>query len=616
MQQSSSLPEQNSPIDATPTLLKTIQQIRAELWLESSLSQLQSRLSDCLFSAFNTISQATATEAEIFQTVVNELNTALSASMVASAQSAVGIALFPPQETVGEICYVSHSPSRRSQRPLLEVMPKTGKKLWLKLKEVITLEDLQQMEKQQPQSAWRLFEDANGVLGWLIIATTNIRSNGNSLKALQAQLRSQLVTRTAQHCAASLAHLKQIQSLQQRSQKLGNSNQELERTNQLKNQFLANTSHEIRTPLSSIIGFTHLLLAQGYDPTRQRHQEYLKIIQSSGKHLLGLINDILDLSKIEANQLEVQCEIVDVPVLCRNVFALVKEKAANRGLQLRLEVDSNVTTLIADPLRLKQMLLNLLFNALKFTSKGIVGLEVIPKGGFVHFTVWDTGTGIAQENLDQLFQPYHQIINPLAGRNEGTGLGLVVTRKLAEIHGGSLVVESEVARGSRFTITLPLQPIGEVLAVVEDQNVVRVAESRPPMSETPITPSSSLEILLVEDDAPNAELMGIYLSKLGYQVSWVKTAAQMWVTLKQIQPAVILMDVILPDANGLKLVQQLRSHQQYQQMPIIAQTAMAMKGDRETCLAAGVNDYISKPIDLPLLASLVAKYSKPLLGNG
>ncbi|MBD2388576.1 hybrid histidine kinase/response regulator HrmK [Cylindrospermum sp. FACHB-282] len=609
MQQSSSLPEQNSPIDATPTLLKTIQQIRAELWLESSLNQLQSRLSDCLFSAFTTISQATTTEAEIFQTVVNELNSALSASRVA-------IALFPPQETVGEICYVSGSPSRRSQRQLLFVMPKTGKKLWLKLKEVITLEDLQQMEKQQPQSAWRLVEDANGVIGWLIIATTRIRSNGNSFKALQAQLRAQLVTRTAQQCVKSLAHLKQIQSLQQRSQNLGSSNQELERTNQLKNQFLANTSHEIRTPLSSIIGFTHLLLAQGYDPTRERHQEYLKIIQSSGKHLLGLINDILDLSKIEANQLEVQWEIVDVPVLCRNVLALVKEKAANRGLQLRLFVDPNVTTLVADPLRLKQMLLNLLFNALKFTSKGSVGLQVVPKGIFLHFTVWDTGTGIAQEDQAQLFQPYHQIINPVAGRNEGTGLGLVVTRKLAEIHGGSLEVESEIGNGSRFTIALPLQPIGEVLAEVEDQQLGRLAESYSPISENPITPSVSQEILLVEDNAPNAELMGIYLGKLGYQVSWVKTAAQMWVTLKQIEPAVILMDVTLPDANGLNLVQQLRSHQQYQKIPIIAQTAMAMKGDRETCLAAGVNDYISKPIDLPLLASLVAKYSKPLLGNG
>ncbi|BAZ29805.1 hybrid histidine kinase [Cylindrospermum sp. NIES-4074] len=604
MQQSSSLPEQNSLIDATPTLLTTIQQLRAELWLESSLNQLQSRLSDCLSSAFTTIPQATATEAEIFQTVVNELNSALSASRVA-------IALLPPHQTVGEICYVSHSPSRRSPRLLLEVMPKKGKTLWLKSHEVITLEDLQQMEKQEPPSAWRFVEDSHGAIAWLIIATACLRSNGDSLKASQSQLISPLVTRAAQYCATALAQLRQIQSLHQRSQKLGNSNQELERTNQLKNQFLANTSHEIRTPLSSIIGFTHLLLAQGYDPSRQRHQEYLNIIQSSGKHLLALINDILDLSKIEADQLEVQWETVDVPALCRNVLALVKEKAANKRLQLRLEVDPNITTLVADSLRLKQMLLNLLFNALKFTNTGSVGLQVAEQSGFIHFTVWDTGAGISPEDQALLFQPYCQIPNSVAGRDEGTGLGLVVTRKLAEIHGGSLQLKSAVNHGSRFTIVLPLQPMGQVLVDGEDQQVGKLAESVLPIVESPVTPSCSLEILLVEDDPPNAELMKIYLGKLGYQVTWVKSAAQMWAVLKQLEPAVILMDITLPDANGLELVQRLRSHQQYQKMPIIAQTAMAMKGDREICLASGVNDYISKPLDLPLLASLVAKYSKP-----
>ncbi len=175
---------------------------------------------------------------------------------------------------------------------------------------------------------------------------------------------------------------------------------------------MANTSHEIRTPLSSIIGFTHLLLAQGYDSTRERHQEYLNIIQSSGKHLLALINDILDLSKIEANQLEVQWETVNVPALCRNVLALVKEKAGNKGLKLLLDIDPNVTTLVADPLRLKQMLLNLLFNALKFTTTGTVGLKVLKKGVFVHFTVWDTGAGISQKIRRNCFNPISKLPTP------------------------------------------------------------------------------------------------------------------------------------------------------------------------------------------------------------
>ncbi|MBD6619153.1 response regulator [Komarekiella sp. 'clone 1'] len=612
MQQYSSLPEQNSQIDATPTLLKTIQQLRAELWLESSLNQLQSRLNDCLLSACITVPHARAAETEIFQIVVNELNSAVDNNRVALTHCAVGIALFQPQETVGTICYISGSPSPASQSPLLEVTPKKRKKLRLKLQEVIELKDLQQLENKQPPSAWRLVDTFGEVMGWLIIATAPLVESGDSLIASQAQLTSQLMARSAKQCATALAQLRQILSWQQGYQQLGSSNQELERTNQLKNQFLANTSHEIRTPLSSIIGFTHLLLAQGYDPTRERHQEYLTIIQSSGRHLLALINDILDLSKIEANQLEVQWETVDVPVLCSNVLALVKEKAANKGLQLRLDLDPDVTTLVADSLRLKQMLLNLLFNALKFTSSGSVGLQVAPKGGFVHFTVWDTGIGISPADQAHLFQPYFQILNAVADGIEGTGLGLTVTRKLAEIHGGCVEVESEVDRGSRFTLILPLKAVGlneGVGGVGEAGGVRGVEEATSFSSLMPINCSSRSEILLVEDDLPNAELMQIYLSKLGYKVTWVKTAVEMWEALTQLDPAVILMDVYLPDGNGLKLVQQLRENPQYCNIPIIAQTAMAMKGDRETCLAAGVNEYTSKPVDLPLLANLIAKYS-------
>ncbi|MEH1829846.1 MAG: hybrid histidine kinase/response regulator HrmK [Nostoc sp.] len=606
MQQYSSLPDQNSLIDATPKLLTTIEQLRAQLWLESSLNQLQSRLNDCLLSACNTVPQAGAAQAEIFQAVVNEINSAVHSSNLALTDCAVGIALFQPQETVATVCYVSRSPSPNSQPLFVEVLT-AEKKLLLRLQEVIKLEDLQQLEHQQPQSAWRLADDSGNVMGWLIIATASLSCDQESPIKSQAQLRSQLMARSAKYCTTALVQLRHILSWSQRYQQLSNSNQELERTNQLKNQFLANTSHEIRTPLSSIIGFTHLLLAPGYEPTRERQQEYLNIIQSSGKHLLALINDILDLSKIEANQLEVQWEIIDVPLLCSNVLALVKEKAANKGLKLCLELEPDIKTLVADPLRLKQMLLNLIFNALKFTSEGSVGLRVAPKGVFVHFTVWDTGSGISQEDQVQLFEPYFQIAKAVAGGIEGTGLGLAVTQKLAQIHGGSVKVESEVNRGSRFTLVLPFK---QELGVGGDEGDEGNEGAKFSSFPLHFTPSSSVEILLVENDLPNADLMQIYLRKLGYQVTWVQNAGEMWETLTVLEPAVILMDVCLTDGNGLNLVQQLREHEQYRTIPVIVQTAMAMKGDRETCLAAGVNDYISKPIDLPLLASLVAKYSK------
>ncbi|HLO88027.1 MAG TPA: hybrid histidine kinase/response regulator HrmK [Nostocaceae cyanobacterium] len=605
MQQSSSLPEQNAQIDATPKLLKTIQQLQAELWLESSLNQIQSRFSDCLLTASATLPQATTKEAEICQTLVDELHQALNGDEVA-------IALFPSQSAIGKISYVCSSVHSQS---LESVDTTTGNAPEWQLEQEILLEDLQQIETEQPPKVWQLMEDAtSGVRGWLLVGTVNLTANSDSLNPGQTQLVTQLITKTIQHFNTALTQLRQIQSWQQRFQELANFNQELERTNQLKNQFLANTSHEIRTPLSSIIGFTHLLLAQGYNPGKQRQQEYLNIIQSSGKHLLALINDILDLSKIEANQLEVQWEVIDVPPLCQNVLALVKEKAANKGLKLRLELDSDVKTIVADPLRLKQMLLNLLFNAVKFTSQGSVGLSVKTQDVNLWFTVWDTGIGISKENQALLFKPYCQIVNSAAPRDEGTGLGLVVTKKLAEIHNGTLEVESELNQGSRFTIILPLKPQAEVLAAIEVKNAEDlIANPEATISKTPAPGESvntAIEILLVEDDIPNAELIRSALGELGYRVTWVRSGDDMWSTLAQVKPAVILMDVSLPDANGLKLVQQLRENPQYQDIPIIAQTAMAMKGDRETCLAAGVDDYISKPIELPLLATMVAKYSQ------
>jgi CheY-like chemotaxis protein/two-component sensor histidine kinase len=321
---------------------------------------------------------------------------------------------------------------------------------------------------------------------------------------------------------------------------------------------------------------------------------------------LALINDILDLSKIEANQLEVQWEIVDISILCRNVLALVKEKAANKGLTLRLEMEADIKNQIADPLRLKQMLLNLLFNAIKFTIKGTVGLEVSHQDKFLQFTVWDTGIGISPEDQSRLFKPYSQIANGAADSSEGTGLGLVVTQKLVEIHGGYLKLESVVDQGSRFSLLLPIQPTGKVLEAIES-----TAEYDLEVLSHPIIndrKNSSPVILLAEDDLANGELIGIYLRRLGYQVNWAKNGAEIWNILREIEPKVILMDVCLPDGNGLNLVQQLRENSKYQHIPIIAQTAMAMKGDRETCLAAGVNEYTSKPIDLKLLASLIAKY--------
>ena len=602
MQQYSSLSEQNSEVDRDLRLVLKVEQLRAELWLERSLNRLQNCLNDYLVSVVVKKEKPSILKPAIYQTLVDELNSILHSSRVA-------IALAQSNPKVCKISYVSHSHKVASQTSLLGLTLQSGKKLQLKPKQVIKLEDLQYLEARKPQNAWVIKDDFGHVWGWLIISCAPLKSGSDSFKAAQVEVRSQLMERAVKLCSSALVQLENIESLQQFSHSLVSFNQELERTNQLKNQFLANTSHEIRTPLSSIIGFTHLLLAQGYNPSSERHKEYLSIIQSSGKHLLALINDILDLSKIEANQLEIQWEEVNVSLLCRNVLALVKEKAANKGLQLRLEVEPEQIAIVADPLRLKQMLLNLIFNALKFTTSGSVGLRVKAEEQLVYFTVWDTGTGIPKEYQAELFQAYCQIPSTGVSREEGTGLGLALTRKLAEIHGGSIEVKSEIGHGSSFIVTLPRSQVIDC-EETEIEMDRRETVSGDDSSKPGLSSQSSYfsDILLVEDDFHNANLINAYLNKLGYQVICAYDGAQMWKALKSLQPALILMDVYLPDVNGLDLVKQLRQDPQYRNIPIIAETAMAMKGDRETCLGAGVDEYISKPINLPLLGNLVSKY--------
>jgi CheY-like chemotaxis protein len=206
-----------------------------------------------------------------------------------------------------------------------------------------------------------------------------------------------------------------------------------------------------------------------------------------------------------------------------------------------------------------------------------------------------------------LFQPFSQITNALVSRDEGTGLGLAVTRKLAELHNGYVEVESEMNKGSCFTIVLPLNQSTYVADGITNQIEVEQATYCPVPKIIP--PFNRPLILMLEDDLPNAQMMQTYLGKLGYKVFWVKNATEFWNFLQQERPSIILLDIYLPDCNGFKLIKELRENENLKDLTIIAQTAMAMKGDREACIVAGFDDYICKPIDLPLLAALISKYS-------
>lgn len=473
----------------------------------------------------------------------------------------------------------------------------------------VSLEALQ--DGQRSHQAWPLIE-ADQCLAWLV--GQEAVEGGLSLGR-----RSALVERSIQQLLTVVRQARQLQQLYGQQQELRSRNQELAKVSQLKSEFLANTSHEIRTPLSSILGFTHLLREQGYVPGNPKHQEYLRIILTSGQHLLALINDILDLSKIEANQMDLQGEMLAVEPLCRTGLMLVQEKANDKGLQLKLEIGPQISQMFVDPLRLKQMLFNLLSNALKFTSRGEVGLTVVSDDRDLRFTVWDTGVGIPPEQLALLFKPYQQLPVTAAQRGEGTGLGLTLTKKLAELHGGRMEVTSEPGKGSRFTIVLPRQPVVEVsppgsiapTAVSVNPLTSKPQSTVPKRAKRSRKMVRSYHVLLVEDNTHNAHLIIAYLCKLGYEVTWTKSGEEMWRSLLHSLPAMILMDVNLPEKGGLTLVRELRENPRYAQLPIIVQTAMAMMGDRETCLESGANDYVAKPLDLQKLSDTLAKYSDP-----
>ncbi len=566
----------------------------------------------------------------------------------------------PSWEEIWTIRHLALRTSSKSKRKCSWALA-SGKSLRIDLGETLNWNDLQDLKMKAPVSIWQI-GDAPDVWGWLLIYAGDGPTSEDA-ESPDHSLKTALIERSIRQCVMALQQANLIQVHYQQRQKLLIRNQELVQTNRLKSEFLANTSHEIRTPLSSILGFTHLLQAQGFNPMNLRHQEYLNIILTSGQHLLALLNDILDLSKIEANQLDLQWETVEVRSLCQMAMTLVKEKAADKGLEMHLKIAPEVTSLTADGLRLKQMLFNLLSNAIKFTLRGSIGIEVRLADGFVYFTVWDTGTGISQEQQHLLFRPYSQVANAGTGRGEGTGLGLALTQKLAELHGGWVEVWSEIDQGSRFTIVLPLTPpspprkppdLSDVLtSSVEEVPSPQprfiswapvAARSRTQLANqnnspddlcptnrsrkkpyqpvaTAIRANSSDEaeppvvliprpnhLMLVEDNVHNAKLMLTFLSKSGYEVTWVQDGREMWQALERSLPALILMDIHLPEVDGLSLTRQLKRDARYQSIPVIAQTAMAMKGDRDLCLEAGAVDYISKPIDLDVLSQMVKRY--------
>ncbi len=387
----------------------------------------------------------------------------------------------------------------------------------------------------------------------------------------------------------------------ERTADLSQANAELARAARLKDEFLANMSHELRTPLHAILGKAEILLEGVYGTLTTEQRNSLNILNESARHLLDLINDILDLSKIEAGKMEIFVDDVQVQEVIEASMRMVKQEVFKKQLRLTSTMDNNVSDIKTDMRRLKQMLVNLLSNAVKFTpDKGEIGLEVTGDldNKLVHFTVWDTGIGIEPDEIKRLFLPFTQLDSGLNRSYGGTGLGLSLVARLAEMQGGSVAVESQPGEGSRFTVSLPWEPVVPLFVPPEPLPDF----SMPPVGEWE---TARATILLVEDNEANIIATSEYLDASGYSVAVARNGLDALTMADKIEPDVILMDIQMPEMDGLEAIRRMRGKAMLQEKLIIALTALAMPGDRERCLEAGANAYVSKPVSLRKLVQTI-----------
>jgi PAS domain S-box-containing protein len=394
-----------------------------------------------------------------------------------------------------------------------------------------------------------------------------------------------------------------------RTAELNHTNAELEHANRVKDEFLANMSHELRTPLTSILGLSESLLEQRRGLLNEHQQKSLEIIESSGYHLLELINDVLDLSKIEAGKFDFYPQTILVDEICRSSLAFVRSQAAKKSIAITYIQSISISRIFADPRRLKQILVNLLSNAVKFTPEnGEVILQVNAdlEQDLIKFSVIDNGIGISDHDLRRLFQPFVQVDSGLSRPHEGTGLGLALVQKLTDLHGGSVQVASEVGKGSRFMVSLPcLQDEVAKLEKLESGQALPGAEPTDYAEVSIETSAHRGVILLADDNMPSILTIGEYLESHGYEIAVAHDGATAVEKAEVAHPDLILMDIQMPVMNGLEAIARLRGNARFADTPIIALTALAMPGDRERSLLAGANEYMSKPVSLKLLAKTI-----------
>ncbi len=400
-----------------------------------------------------------------------------------------------------------------------------------------------------------------------------------------------------------------MHELEKRNRDLKASNEAAEAASRAKSAFLATMSHELRTPMNGVVGMTELLLNGGLAPAQRRSVD---VIRRSALSLLQILNDILDFSKIEAGQLETESLPFDLRRTTDHALSVLRPQVDAKGLQLRLDwPDDLPNAVVGDPTRFSQIVTNLVGNALKFTAAGSVTLRarVAAEDGptlRLHFEVEDTGIGIAPDALPRLFQSFTQSDSSITRKYGGTGLGLAIVRRLCELMGGECGVRSEIGRGSTFWFTLAMRRDLQDRSV-QATGVFQVLRPR----RTGAGGSPGLHVLLVEDNLINQEVTLGMLELLGTRASVAdngRRALEMLTVPHEYD--LVLMDCQMPEMDGLEATRRIRAHEVASgaHVPIVALTANAMVGDREKCLEAGMDDFLSKPFQLRELAAAINRW--------